>query len=121
MGALNYLAYAIFAALFISIGFAMYAEYQRGSAEQEFKLKAEELAERIQELGDQSPGSIWYFDISIPSNCELGFADDAVLISIGEWSENIQVGVRVNGENFTSQDLCLKLTRTEDGVDIAVM
>ncbi len=121
MGALNYLAYTIFAVLFISIGVAMYAEYQRGSAEQEFRLKAEELAEQIQELRGQSPGSIWYFDISVPSNCELGFADNAILISIGEWSENIQVGVRVNGENFTSQDLCLKLTRTEDGVDITVV
>lgn len=121
MGALNYIAYVIFAVLFVSVGFAMYAEYQRGAAEQGFRLKAKELAGRIQVLGDQSENTIWYFDITVPSNCELRFGDNAVIITIGEWSENFQVGVPVSGPTFSSQDLNLKMVRTENWVDVIAL
>ncbi len=118
MGTLNYIAYVIFAVLFISISFAIYTEYQRGAAEQEFRLKAEELAGQINELGNQSEGTILYFDISVPPNCELRFTDNAVVIMIGKWPDNFQVGVPVSGPTFINQRVDLKLERTENGVSV---
>lgn len=118
MGTLNYIAYVIFAVLFISVGFLLYAEYQRGAAEQDFRLKAEELAGQIDALGDQSTGTIGYFDISVPSNCALSFTDNTVVITVGEWSDNFSTGVPVSGPIFSNQRLTLKLERTETGVNI---
>ena len=120
MGTLNYIAYVIFAVLFISVGFLLYAEYQRGAAEQDFRLKAEELAGQIEALGDQSAGTVWPdFDISIPSNCALSFTDNMVVITIGEWSDNFSTGVPVSGSTFSNQELSLKLERTENGVSVS--
>jgi len=121
MGALNYIAYVIFAMLFISIALAMYAQYQRGAAEQDFKLKATGLAEQIEALGDQSENTTWYFGISVPPNSTLSFADNLVVISIGGWSENFQVGVPVSGQTFTEGKLNLKLVRTEDRVVVTAV
>lgn len=121
MGTLNYIAYVIFAVLFVSIAFAIYVQYQQGAAEQEFRLKAEELSERIEALGNQSAGTVDYFDISVPSNCELRFADNLVVISIGGGSENFQVGVPVSGQTFTEGKLNFKLVRTEDWVVVTAI
>lgn len=119
MGTLNYIAAVIFAALFIGIGFTLYSQYQRGAAEREFKLKAEELAGQIEALGNQSENTILYFDLSVPPSGILSFVDNTVVISIGEWSENFQVGVPVTGPTFTEQKLKLKLERTESGVSVS--
>ncbi len=119
MGALNYIAMVIFAALFIGIGFALYSQYQRGSAEQEFKLKAAELAEKIELLWNQIENTTWSFDISVPPNGTLSFVDDALVISIGEWSDNLQAGVPVSGPTFSEGKLTLKLLRTENGVSVS--
>ena len=118
MGAINYIAYVIFAVLFVSIAFAIYVQYQQGAAEQEFRLKAEELSERIDALGSQSGGT-GYFDIPVPSNCELRFVDNAVVISIGSWSDNFPVGISVNGPTFSNQRLNLRLERTGNGVNVS--
>lgn len=120
MGALNYIAAVLFAALFIGIGFTLYSQYQQAAPEREFKLKAEELAGKIKELGNMSTGSSFpNFEIYVPSNCELSFVDNTVVISIGEWSDNFAVDVPVSGPTFTNQQLTLKLERTENGVDVS--
>ena len=119
MGAINYIAYVIFAVLFVSIAFAIYIQYQQGAAEQEFGLKAEELSERIEALGNQSAGTVDYFDISVPPNCELRFADNAVVISIGSGSDNFSVGLPVSGPTFSNQRLNLRLERTGNGVNVS--
>lgn len=121
MGTLNYIAYVIFAVLFLSVGIAMYVEYQRGAAEQGFKLKAEELAGRIQALGNQSENTVEYFNITVPSNCELRFVENMVVIAIGEWSDNFQAGVPVSGPTFSNQDLNLRLVRTGIGVEVTAV
>lgn len=118
MGTLNYIAYVIFAVLFISIGFAIYTQYQQGAAEQEFRLKAEELAGQINEVGNMSVGSSLNFEIYVPPNCELRFMDNAVVIGIGGWSNNFPADVPVSGPSFTNQKLNLKLERTDNGVDV---
>jgi hypothetical protein len=64
MGTINYIAYVIFAVLFLSIALAMYTQYQQGAAEQEFRSNAAGLAEQIEALGDQSENTTFYFDIS---------------------------------------------------------
>lgn len=119
MGTLNYIAYVVFAVLFLSLAFGIYAQYQRGAAEQEFRLGAERLAERIEALGNQSAGTVDYFEISVPQNCELSFVDSSVLISIGSWSDNFPVGVPVSGPTFSNQNLNLKLERVENGVNVS--
>jgi len=121
MGTLNYIAYVIFAVLFLSIALAMCAQYQQGAAEQDFRLKAEELSERIKALGDQSPGTVddSLRDISIPANCELRFTDNTVVIVIGSWSDNFPVGILVSGPPFSNQGLNLRLERTENGVNVS--
>ncbi len=121
MGAMNYIAYVIFAVLFLSIGFAIYVQYQQGAAEQDFKHKAEMLAERIEALGSQGTGAVDYFDISVPENCELRFdsLDNAVVIMIGGWSDNFSVGIHVSGPIFSNQRLSLRLERTESGVVVS--
>ncbi len=118
MGALNYIAAVIFAALFIGIGFALYAQYQRGAAEQEFRLKAADLAGQIKALGDQGE-TIMYFEISVPQGGTLGFMDNVVVISIGQWSDNFQVDVPVSGPTFSNQKVNLKLVRTGSGVSVS--
>jgi hypothetical protein len=118
MGTLNYIAYVISALLFVSVAFTIYIQYQRGAVEQEFKLRAEELSERIEALGNQSPGTVDYFDISVPSNCELRFTDNAVVVVIGSWSENFPVGIPVSGPTFTDQRLSLRLERSGNGVNV---
>lgn len=119
MGALKYIAYVIFAALFLSIGYALYSEYQRGAAQREFRLKAEDLAGQIEKLGNMSTGSSLNFEIYVPSNCELSFTDNAVVIVIGGSSENFPVGVPVSGRTFTDQKVTLKLKRTDIEVSVS--
>jgi hypothetical protein len=119
MGTLNYIAYVVFAVLFLSLALGIYIQYQRGAAEQEFRLKAGELSELIEALGDQNTGSTDYFPISVPQNCELRFADNSVVISIGSWSDNFQVGIPVSGPTFSNQNLNLKLERVENGVNVS--
>jgi len=119
MGALNYIAYVIFAVLFISIALAMYVQYQQGAAEQDFKLKAEGLAEEIEQLGNMSAGFVRNFEISVPLNCELRFIDNTVVILIGSWSDNFSVGIPVSGPTFSDQRLSLRLERTGNGVNVS--
>jgi hypothetical protein len=119
MGTLNYIAYVIFAVLFVSIAIAIYAQYQQGAAEQDFKVKAEELAGNIEQLGNMSTGSVQNFEISVPRNCELRFTDNTVFILIGSWSDNFPVGIPVSGPIFSDQKLSLRLERTENGVNVS--
>ncbi|MDI6643381.1 MAG: hypothetical protein QMD95_04980 [Candidatus Hodarchaeaceae archaeon] len=119
MGALNYIAAVVFAVLFIGVGFTLYSQYQRGAAEQEFRLRAAALAEQIEALGNQTENTVLYFNIFVPPNCTLSFKDSSVVIRIGEWSDNFQVGVSVSGPTFTEGKLNLKLLRTENGVDVS--
>jgi len=119
MGTINYIAYVIFAVLFLSITIAMYAQYQQGAAEQEFRSKAEELSERIKALGNQSPGTVDYFDISVPNNCRLSFSDNKVIIEIGSWDNYFRVYIPVSGENFSNRKLSLMLERTDNGVTLS--
>jgi hypothetical protein len=119
MGTLNYIAYVIFAVLFISIAIAVYVQYQQGAAEQDFRLKAEGLAGEIEQLGNMSAGSVQNFEISVPQNCELRFTDNTVVIVIGSWSDNFPVGIPVSGPTFSDQKLSLRLERTGNGVNVS--
>lgn len=118
MGALNYLAMVVLAVIFIGIGFTLYSEYQRGAAEREFESKAELLAERINAMAPQSPGSTDYLDIYVPPNCELSFSDNAISMRIESSSKKISVDIPINGTDtiFSNQRLNLMIQRTESGV-----
>lgn len=116
MEALDYLAMAVLAAVFIGFGFAIYFNYQRGSAEREFEFQAQILAERIQAIAAQDPGSTEYMEIIVPAGCELGFFDNSVLIKIGSNSKSFPVRIPVSGPTFSGQKLNLIIRRLEDGV-----
>lgn len=105
--------------LFVSMAFAIYAQYRQGAAEQDFRLKAEELSERIEALGNQSAGTVDYFEISVLSNCELRFVGNAVVISIGSQPENFPADIPVSGPAFSNQRLNLRLERTGSGVNVS--
>jgi len=123
MGTINYIAYVIFAVLFLSIALAMCAQYQQGAAEQKFRSNAEELAGKIELLGNGILAEPVYFEISVPRNWTLSFdnLNNLVVISIGGWSENFEVGVPVSGQTFTEGKLNLILVRTEDWVVVTAI
>jgi hypothetical protein len=122
MGTINYIAYVIFAVLFLSIALAMYAQYQQGAAEQDFRSKAEGLAVEIGQLGNMSVGSVQNFDISVPQNCELHFVENENIVGIviGSWSENFPVGIPVSGPHLSNQRLSLRLERMDNEVTVSV-
>lgn len=120
MEALDYLAMAILAIVFIGISFGIYSEYMKGSVVREFEAKAELLAQRVEALGAQDVGSTDYVEIYVPQNCELSFSDNAILVRIGSSSRNLPVGIQVSGPVFSNQSLNLKIQRTENGVSVNV-
>jgi len=116
MGALNYLAMAILAVIFIGLGFTLYSEYQQGAAEREFGAKAELLAERVKTMASQDLGSTDYLEIYVPANCELRSSGSTIFVRIGNSSENIPVGIPINDSVFSDQKLNLMIQRSENGV-----
>ncbi|MGC8816397.1 MAG: hypothetical protein ACP5PX_01060 [Candidatus Hadarchaeum sp.] len=116
MEALDYLAMAVLAAVFIGIGFTMYFSYQQGAAEREFEYRAQLLAERIQAMAAQDVGSIEYIQIFVPAGCELSFSDNAVSIKIGGVAKSFPVGIPVSGPVYSGQNLNLIIRRVEEGV-----
>jgi len=119
MSALNYLAMVILAVLFIGMGFAIYSNYQRGALEKEFETKAELLANRVNLIGTQNEGSRDYLEIYVPSNCQLSFSDNAVLVRIGGSSRSFPVSVPVEGPVFSNQRVNLVIQRTAAGVSLS--
>lgn len=119
MGALDYLAMAVLAIIFIGFGFAMYLNYQQGAAEREFESRAELLAERIKTMAKQDVGTTDYMEIFVPDGCELRFSDNAVSIKIGGASKSFPVGISVSGQVYSGQKLTLVIRRFEDGVYVS--
>ncbi|MEM3420911.1 MAG: hypothetical protein QW835_06185 [Candidatus Hadarchaeum sp.] len=119
MGALDYLAMAVLAAIFIGFGFAMYFNYQQGAAEREFEFQAQTLAERIRAMASQDVGATEYMEIFVPAGCELAFHDNSVTIKIGSNSRSFPVGIQVSGVEYSGQKLNLIIRRSEDGVYVS--
>ena len=118
--ALRTLASVIFAAIFLSIFATIYLQYQSGSAEANFRRQAEQLAQQINLLADQDTGASLPFDIVVPSNCELRFGENSVVIVIGQVQENFDAGIAVSGPTLSGQQVRLTLERTENGVAVSV-
>jgi hypothetical protein len=118
MGALNYIAYAITAALFLSLAAALYVEYSRASEEHNFISGARELAARISALGGQDPGSVTYYEMRIPQWCELRFEDNKLIVTIGSTAENLETGVAVTGPTLRGTAVSLRLERMENRVEV---
>lgn len=114
------MASVIFAAIFLSIFGALYLQYQSGSAEADFRRQAEQLAEQINLLSGQDPEARVLFDIVVPSNCELRFEENSVIIVIGEVQENFDAGAAVSGPALSGQQIRLTIERTENGVVVSV-
>ncbi|MEM4187740.1 MAG: hypothetical protein QXN56_01050 [Candidatus Hadarchaeum sp.] len=119
MEALDYLAMAVLAAIFIGFSFAIYFNYQQGAAEREFELQAQTLAERIRAMAAQDVGSTEYMEIFVPAGCELAFRDNLVSIKIGGDSRSFPVGIPVIGARYSGQKLNLIIRRAEDGVYVS--
>ncbi len=120
MVALRTLASVIFAAIFLSIFASLYLQYQSGSAEANFRRQAEQLAQQINLLSEQDPGAQVLFDIVVPSNCELRFEENSVVIVIGGVQENFDAGITISGPTLSGQQVGLTLQRTENGVAVSV-
>jgi len=120
MGALDYIGYVIAAALFISIVASIYLQYTRGVEEQQFMAGAEELAERLRGLASQTPGTVWYYQVKVPSWGELRFEQDMVVVIIENRSENFPAGIFVSGPTIRDAEVNLMLERTENGIEVKV-
>ncbi|MEM2877975.1 MAG: hypothetical protein QXG10_00250 [Candidatus Hadarchaeales archaeon] len=120
MGALNYLAYAIMAAMFISMAVVLYTGYSRAMEEQRFAGSVEELANRIRSLAAQDPGTEWHLQIYVPSGCELSFGDSSVNFIIGNRADNVYVGIQVSGPALSGTSANMRLLRVENGVEVSV-
>jgi hypothetical protein len=118
MGTLNYIAYVIAAALFLSLAAAVYMQYSRSSDEQSFVSGAVELAARVRSLGMQDPGSVMYYQMRVPQWCELRFEDNKLIIKVGESTQEIETGVAVTGPILRDTAVNLRLERTENRVEV---
>lgn len=120
MVALRTLASVIFAAIFLSIFASLYLQYQSGSAEANFRRQAEQLAQQVKLLADQDVGTSFPFDIMVPSNCELLFEENSVVIVIGEVEENFDTGIAISGPALSGRQIRLTVERVENGVAASV-
>lgn len=120
MVALRTLASLILATIFLSVFAAFYLQYQSGSAEAVFRRQAEQLAQQIKFLADQDAGTSVLFDIVVPTNCELRFEENLVMIVVGQTQENFDAGVAVSGPNLSGQQARLTIRRTNNGVTVSV-
>ena len=118
MGTLNYIAYVIAAALFLSLAAAVYMQYSRSSDEQSFVSGAVELAARVRSLGMQDPGSVMYYQMRVPQWCELRFEDNKLIIKVGESTQEIETGVAVTGPILRDTAVNLRLERMENRVEV---
>ena len=120
MVALRTLASVIFAAIFLSIFASLYLQYQSGSAEANFRRQAEQLVQQVKLLADQDVGASFPFDIVVPSNCELLFEENSVVIVIGKVQENFDAGIAISGPVLSGQQIRLTIKRVENGVAASV-
>ncbi|MEW6592489.1 MAG: hypothetical protein AB1305_02225 [Candidatus Hadarchaeota archaeon] len=119
MGALNYISYVVFAAIFIGIGFTLVYQYSQGAAERDFLVRVEELSNQIRNLSLQDAGSSANFSITVPSGSQLSFENTMVLAQVGGRVENFNAGVAVSGPAFDGGGFTLKLLRTQEGVTVS--
>ncbi len=120
MVALRTLASVILATIFLSIFAVLYLQYQSGSAEAVFRHQAEQLAHQVKLLADQDAGASLPFDIAVPTNCELRFEENLVMILVGQTQENFDTGIVVSGPTLSGQQARLALKRTKNGVEVSV-
>jgi len=127
MGTLNYIAYAVFAIIFIGIAFTIYAHYQQGAAEQDFLNNAQNLSNQIKNLALQDIGSSTPFSIKIPGGCNLSFENGSVLATVSGHTENFYTGVVENVVPSWSTSLSgertyyFELSRVQEGVNVSVL
>lgn len=65
-------------------------------------------------------GASFSFDIVVPSNCELRFEGNSVVIVIGEVQENFDAGIAISGPALSGQQIRLVIERAENGVAVSV-
>jgi hypothetical protein len=121
MGALNYISYMVFAAIFIGIGFTIFYQYQLGAAERGFLSKAGELSNQIRNLSLRDVGSSINFSVAVPSGARLTFENTMVLAHVGSRVENFGAGVVVSGPDFDAGSFTLRLLRTQEGVSVSAV
>jgi hypothetical protein len=116
--AFKQLAGVIFAVIFMSIVGAIYVGYSRGSAKSNFEHDAENLAQQIRLLADQSENTTWIFNIDVPADCELQFENKSVVAIVDNVHKYHDVGINVDGPTISGRRVGLTLRRTENGVTI---
>lgn len=112
------IAAVVFAVLFLGIFAGIYSHYRSGSAEAAFERDAEGLAQRIRLLADKDVGSKDYFDIDVPSNCQLSFEDNSIIAHVNNVPKTFDAGVPVSGDNVSNRKVHLTLGRVENGVSV---
>jgi hypothetical protein len=119
MVALKLLASVIFASIFCATFVVLYSTYHSESSEAKFERVAGQLAEMIEVLKDQDPGSTMPFTIEVPQNCQLMFENTFVVISIGGENMSFDTFVNLSGPSFSDQRVELTLRRTSEGVEVS--
>ena len=113
------LASAILASIFCAIFVALYSTYSSESARARFEREASQLAELIETLADQDPGSTMQFTITVPPNCKLRFENTFVVAEMGDEIERHDTSVALTGPSFGGGRVELTLERTPEGVEIS--
>lgn len=113
------LASVIFASIFCAMFVVLYSTYSSESAEAKFEREAGQLAELIETLADQDPGSAMQFTITVPQNCQLRFENKFVVALIREKIGRYDTSVALTGPLFGSGRVKLTLERTSEGVEIS--
>jgi len=119
MVALKLLASVVFASIFCGIFVVIFNTYRSESAEAKFERDAGQLAELIETLRDQDPGSTIPFTITVPLNCQLRFENTFVVISIGGENRGFDTFVSLSGPSFSGGRAELTLRRTSGGVEVS--
>jgi hypothetical protein len=97
----------------------LYNTYRAESSEAKFEREAGELAELIQTLSDQDPGSTILFTLTVPQDCQLGFENTFVVVEIGSEVEHHDTSINLIGPSFSGGQVQLTLERTSEGVEIS--
>jgi len=108
----------VLASIFCAIFVALYNTYRAESSEAKFEREAGQLAELIQTLSDQDPGSTISFTITIPKNCQLGFENTFIVVEVGGEIKRFDTSVTLTGPSFSGGRVELTLERTSEGVEI---
>lgn len=91
--------------------------FEQGKELNEFEVKAKDMADLIETLGRYDPGSQIPLEITVPTDCEIIFENESVVVNTGS-KQTHDTGIEIVGSKLNSGNYNLTLIRTQKGVEI---